>query len=416
MSETFPANTTSGTYLNAQDRSISMQSANTIANTFSAVTVDNNDVYIESNNGNNDNSTINSYVNVQEKAVYINSIDDIANTTSQLNVVCNTTNANTSCGNYIINTDEFRHSFMFSRNDSPGANTRSSISANDNRKLCGMWAFQHDGIPGGSLFSITKVVADNALGSTLIAAEDYNAGVATSVEASHVDKNVVIAAEDTSASIKSSVDVQSGNEGLVHIVVANNVSGGSTQDVALDGKRKQAVLRSSNSTDRTQSTLVLQESDGGVARITTSDHRDGSKTVIDVNNAARKVNFITNDGAGSKSYFQVENTATTKAILMVSDNADGLTKLAVDNKNRLINIRSNGKQNNTYSRLVVSDGGREVLGEIKDNVSGDATSFRLNPNAFAVVAPSMTINGKTVLTHDDLTGILSRINALEANH
>ena len=416
VTEYFPstANSFTDTYLQAQNTNISLHSSNTFTNKYSSINVDNDtDIYIQSTD---DTANTQSSISVnqnEQKNIYIESKNDNNNTKSQLSVDCNTNNANTRCGNYVVNSDEFRNSFMFSRNDAPGANTRSSISADDKYRLSGMWAFQHDGTTNEQLLTVTKVVAHNTSGSVLMASEDYTADIVSSVKTSFVDKNVVIAAEDTSASTKSSVDISADTDNKITLEAANT-SDGSKQDLILDNGNpttKKVILRSFNSIDQTQATLVLQESGGGVVRITTDDKTDGSKTVIDVNNAARKVNFITNDGAGSKSYFQVQNTDASKSILMVSENDDGQTKLAVDNKNKNIALIATGKTSNTHSRLVVHDKNQFVLGEVKDIANDNKTTFNLSLSSFAVVAPSMTVNGKTVVTQDDLTSIMTQLNS-----
>ena len=400
------------------------------------------------------NANTKSAVNVSDTSVYIESREDNLDAKAVFNVTSNTSSANTRAGSYITNNDDYRHSFMFARNDAPGANTRSAIAANDSHRMCGMHAFQHDGTTEwapseAQQLSMTKVVANNALGSVLTSSQDFVNGTKSSIEASHVDKNVVIAAEDTSAKTELKVSTTAVTinddkvltetdltavdsritslEGEVHPTIdnnnisftafnASNTADNSRQDLVLKNSHNQAILSSYNHTDRTQCVLVLQESNGGLARLTTSDWRDGSKTVIGVNNAARRVNFLTNDGAGSKSYFQVENTTVSRKITLASLTANSSTALDVDNIAKSIDLTARDITDNTHSRFGVNDRYKVVFGEVKNNTTGVKSTFQLSQNAFAVEAPSMTVNGKTVLTHDDLTSILSRINALEANH
>ena len=323
MAQTFPANTTTGNYLSVDDMSIALKSSNTISNTSTVLSLDteHKNVFIESNDGDSDNTAaVRSSISVRYDHVSLYGRDKTANTRAFL-----------------------------------------GLQNGPNDKRVGVSSIVDDGTdvdlnnyPNSNVVSYTHYFANNAEGSSEIAAQDFASGNKSSVVASHVDKNVVISAEDTSASTKSSINVRNDNYKQIFIEAANTVSNTRSHINVTDSNTDKAIHMSVESDggntmfrgisiDNTETKQVVVFSANNVSNTySAAEFKDEEISIqsSDDNNNSRSTVWISNKDAGA-------NTRTG----ITSSNSDDPLK----HRHAFLYSRDDRSGANTRSGLTIND-------------------------------------------------------------
>ena len=300
-------------------KNIYIQSRDDNANTYSSIDVKDNAgegkkyVYLQAvNKDTNTRSQLN--ITDKDKNVYLAARDDNANSRAQV-WISNANSAPNTRSAFGVNNDSSKaESYLYTRDDRPGANTRAIMGVSRKYSGGGTWISEHDGTQEWAnswpdhILTTSIIYANNAAGVSYLRSQNFVEDVDVRVATNHIDKDILL-----------SVDA----DGSTNTIKVSNTA------VTMNAEDTSATTISSLEVSNEKQNIYM------VAK----DDTDGSRTTINVNNRDdNKRIFLTarNDTTGTRSVIEISDKE--EHVYLETSDASVKSLIAVSRKHKNIDL------------------------------------------------------------------------------